>query len=293
MKKFLTIMLLSVAMAAEAQTDTLCHSAFTAVYLYECKTVDADGQSVVDSLLLAVQAADGITKCFPYNDYKRQKHERDDIIDTYKAAQMHVGTIFMNYPAGRVTVQEELYPYRYQTDEAWRAPEWTLTEGEDSVMGYLCQKASTTYNGLTWHACYTEEVASSIGPWKLGGLPGLITRASDDKGVHTFTLYGLLREEQPVLLTEYVTWIVPEGPRYVRQRVDFQKKSAADFLAYKKKVLGSSRYLKDPTYYAPDAMNAFGYVEKHYSGASGSSVNSVAGVVILNKAHQYQPLEKE
>ena len=31
MKKFLTIMLLSVAMAAEAQTDTLCHSAFTAV----------------------------------------------------------------------------------------------------------------------------------------------------------------------------------------------------------------------------------------------------------------------
>lgn len=54
MKKFLTIMLLSAAMAAEAQTDTLCHSAFTAVYLYECKTVDADGQSVVDSLLLAV-----------------------------------------------------------------------------------------------------------------------------------------------------------------------------------------------------------------------------------------------
>ena len=293
MKKFLTIMLLSVAMAAGAQTDTLCHSAFTAVYLYECKTVDADGQSVVDSLLLAVQAADGITKCFPYNDYKKQKHERDDIIDTYKAAQMHVGTIFMNYPAGRVTVQEELYPYRYQTDEAWRAPEWTLTEGEDSVMGYLCQKAFTTYNGLTWHACYTEEVASSIGPWKLGGLPGLITRASDDKGVHTFTLYGLLREEQPVLLTEYVTWIVPEGPRFVRQRVDFQKKSAADFLAYNKKVLGSSLYLKDPTYYAPDAMNAFGYVEKHYSGASGSSVNSVAGVVILNKAHQYQPLEKE
>ena len=291
MKKFLTIMLLSVAMAAGAQTDTLSHSAFTAVYLYECKTVDADGQPVVDSLFLAVQAADGITKCFPYNDYKRQKHERDDIIDTYKAAQMHVGTIFMNYPAGRVTVQEELYPYRYQTDEAWRAPEWTLTEGEDSVMGYLCQKAFTAYNGLTWHACYTEEVASSIGPWKLGGLPGLITRASDDKGVHTFTLCGLLREEQPVLLTEYVTWIVPEGPRFVRQRVDFQKKSAADFLVYKKKVLGSSRYLKDPTYYAPDAMNAFGYVEKHYSGASGSSVNSVAGVVILNKAHQYQPLE--
>ena len=97
----------------------------------------------------------------------------------------------------------------------------------------------------------------------------------------------------PVILKRWPAWIVPEGPRFVRQRVDFQKKSAADFLAYKKKVLGSSRYLKDPTYYAPDAMNAFGYVEKHYSGASGNSVNSVAGVVILNKAHQYQPLEKE
>ena len=292
MKKILaTMMALALAIAAQAQRDTIGVSKFTAIYRYECRTTDADGQPVTDSMYIAVQTSDGITKSFPYEEYGRQKKGGSRIADGYLAAQMHMATVFTNYPEGSITTQEMLYPYRYMTDEPLEKQDWTLTNGQDSICGYACQSATAKYHGLTWNVFYTEDVPASIGPWKLGGLPGLITRATDAKGIHSFTLYGFHQEETPIIFTRYVTWIVPDGRgKFAAQRVDYQEMKASKFLAYKKKVLGNPRYLKDPTYYAPDPMTAFGYVENSYS-SSGDNVRSVAGVVIISNPHQYQPLE--
>jgi len=292
MKKIiLATMALALTIAAQAQRDTIGVSRFTAIYRYECRTTDADGQPVTDSMLIAVQTSGGITKSFPYEEYDRQKKGGSRIADGYMAARMHMGTVFMNHPEGRTTTQEMLYPYRYMTDEPLERQAWTLTDGQDSICGYACLSATAAYHGLTWNVFYTDEVPAGIGPWKLGGLPGLITKATDARGIHTFTLYGFHQEDTPIIFTEYVTWIVPDGQgRFSAQRVDYQKMKAPAFLAYKKKVLGSSRYLKDPTYYAPDPMEAFGYVENSFNSA-GDNVRSVAGVVIVPDPHQYQPLE--
>ena len=286
-------MAIALTIAAQAQKDTIGVSKFTAIYRYECKTSDADGQPVTDSMYIAVQTSSGVTKSFPYEEYDRQKKGGSRIADSYLAAQMHMGTIFTNYPEGSTTTQEMLYPYRYMTDEPLEKQDWTLTDTQDSICGYACQSATAKYHGLTWNVYYTEEVPASIGPWKLGGLPGLITKATDEKGIHTFTLYGFHQEETPIIFTQYVTWIVPDGRgKFASQRVDYQKKSATDFLAYKQKVLGNRRYLKDPTYYAPDPMTTFGYVENSFS-SSGDNIRSVAGVVLISNPHQYQPLEME
>ncbi|MBR6826697.1 MAG: GLPGLI family protein, partial [Prevotella sp.] len=196
-------------------------------------------------------------------------------------------------PEGTITTQEMLYPYRYMTDEPLEKQNWTLTDGQDSICGYACQSATAEYHGLTWNVYYTEEVPASIGPWKLGGLPGLITKATDAKGIHTFTLYGFHQEETPMIFTKYVSWIVPDGKgKFAAQRVDYQEMKASAFLAYKKKVLGNSRYVKNPTYYAPAPMEAFGYVENSFNSA-GDNISSVAGVVIVSNPRQYQPLELE
>ena len=292
-KKFIFLLALALALTtgALAQRDTIGVSKFTAIYRYECKTADADGQPVTDSMYIAVQTSGGITKSFPYDEYDRQKKGGSRIADGYQAAQMHMGTIFVNHPEGRITSQEMLYPYRYMTDEPLEKHDWTLTNAQDSICGYACLSATTKYHGMTWNAYFTEDVPASIGPWKLGGLPGLITKIADAKGIHTFTLCGLQREELPMLLTKYVTWVVPDGQgKFAKQRVDYQEETASAFLAYKKKVLGNRRYLKDPTYYAPDPMTAFGYVETSYS-PTGNQVSSVAGVVIVSNPHVYQPLE--
>ncbi len=292
MQKILVTMLaLALAIAAQAQRDTIGVSHFTAIYRYECKTTDADGQPVTDSMYIAVQTSGGITKSFPYEEYVRQKKGGSRIADGYLAAQMHIGTIFTNYPEGRITTQEMLYPYRYMADEPLEKQKWTLTDAQDSICGYASQSATTKYHGLTWNVYYTEDVPASIGPWKLGGLPGLITKATDAKGIHTFTLYGFHQEDTPIIFTQYVNWIAPDGHgKFAAQRVDYQKMKASKFLAYKKKVLGNSRYLKDSTYYAPDPMTAFGYVENSFN-SSGDNVRSVAGVVLISNPHKYQPLE--
>ena len=292
MQKILVTMLaLALAIAAQAQRDTIGVSRFTAIYRYECKTADADGRPVTDSMYIAVQTSGGITKNFPYEEYDRQKKGGSRIADGYQAAQMHMGTVFTNYPETRITTQEMLYPYRYMTDEPLEKQDWTLTDARDSICGYVSQSATTKYHGLTWNVYYTEDVPASIGPWKLGGLPGLITKATDAKGIHTFTLYGFHQEDTPIIFTQYVNWIAPDGHgKFAAQRVDYQKMKASKFLAYKKKVMGNPRYLKDPTYYAPDPMTAFGYVENSFN-SSGDNVRSVAGVVLISNPHKYQPLE--
>ena len=286
-----TMMAFALTIAAQAQKDTIGVSQFTVIYRYECKTIDADGQPVTDSMYIAVQSSGGITKSFPYDEYSRQKKGGSRIADSYLAAQMHMATVFVNHPEGRITTQEMLYPYRYVTDEPLEKQDWTLTDVQDSICGYASQSATAKYHGLTWNVYYTEDVPASIGPWKLGGLPGLITKATDAKGIHTFTLYGFHQEDTPIIFTQYVKWIAPDGHgKFAAQRVDYQKMKASKFLAYKKKVLGNSRYLKDPTYYAPDPMTAFGYVENSFN-SSGDNVRSVAGVVLISNPHKYQPLE--
>ena len=290
-KILVTMMALTLTIAAQAQRDTIGVSKFTAIYRYECKTTDADGQPVTDSMYIAVQTSGGITKSFPYDEYSRQKKGGSRIADGYLAAQMHRATVFVNHPEGKITSQEMLYPYRYMTDEPLEKQDWTLTDAQDSICGYASQSATTKYHGLTWNVYYTEDVPASIGPWKLGGLPGLITKATDAKGIHTFTLYGFHQEDTPIIFTQYVNWIAPDGHgKFAAQRVDYQKMKASKFLAYKKKVLGNPRYLKDPTFYAPDPMTAFGYVENSFN-SSGDNVRSVAGVVLISNPHKYQPLE--
>ena len=287
----MTALLTAMTVSVQAQRDTIGVSRFTAIYRYECKTTGADGQPVTDSMYIAVQTSGGITKSFPYEEYDRQKKGGSRISDGYLAAQMHMGTIFTNYPEGRITTQEMLYPYRYMTDEPLEKQNWMLTNAQDSICGYASLSATAKYHGLTWNVYYTEDVPASIGPWKLGGLPGLITKATDAKGIHTFTLYGFHQEDTPILFTQYVNWIVPDGRgKFAAQRVDYQKMNASAFLAYKKKVLDNPRYLKNPTYYAPDPMEAFGYVENSFNSA-GDNVRSVAGVVLISNPHQYQPLE--
>ncbi|MBQ4525009.1 MAG: GLPGLI family protein [Bacteroidaceae bacterium] len=296
MKKMLTIFALALTVSVQAQNDTLGVSKFTAIYLYECNTTNAAGEPVTDSMLIAVQSANGVTKSFPYDSYTRQVENKWDIAHTYMAACMHMGDVFVNYPAGRITVQEELYPYRYQTDASLDLPQWTLGDEQDSLCGYLCQSAETKYHGKMWQAYYTEDVPTSIGPWKLGGLPGLITTVKDKEGIHTFTLCGLLNEEQPLVFTEYITWIVPERSadgkmKFVKQRVDYQKMKASKFLKHKAKMLNNPRYVQNPTYYAPNAMDAFGYQETRGSRISDRSFNTVAGVIIPTTVNAYQPLE--
>lgn len=58
--------------------------------------------------------------------------------------------------------------------------EWITTEEHKMIGGIPCLKAVTKFKGRGYTAWYAPTITINDGPWKLGGLPGLILEAFDD-----------------------------------------------------------------------------------------------------------------
>ena len=57
-----------------------------------------------------------------------------------------------------------------------------------------CNLATTKFRGREWKVWFTEEIPVSLGPWKLGGLPGLILKADADDDFIKFTAVSIRTE---------------------------------------------------------------------------------------------------
>ena len=183
--------------------DTLCQTKFTAVYQYSINTSDVDKKPVTDSIRLALQVGDGVWKTWTYERYLFQQQKDEEIgEDPYwfmqSEAQMHIATTTVGHPEGKTISLESIPPFQYEVTEDTEMPTWNMMEGSDSVCGYLCQKAKGKFRGKTWNVLYAEDIPTTAGPWKLQGLPGLITYAADDEGIHTFKLIGIYQETSPI-----------------------------------------------------------------------------------------------
>lgn len=60
--------------------------------------------------------------------------------------------------------------------------EWRLESEEKTVGGIPCKRATVRFKGRDYVAWYAPSIPISNGPWKLGGLPGLILEAGDVQG---------------------------------------------------------------------------------------------------------------
>ena len=70
----------------------------------------------------------------------------------------------------------------YMTDTVDNMPPWQTLSDTTTMLGYLCQKAFTNYNGTTYYAWFTPDLQIPAGPKNVRGLPGLILSIwSEDK----------------------------------------------------------------------------------------------------------------
>lgn len=63
---------------------------------------------------------------------------------------------------------------------------WEIVSDTLTVNSYLCQKATCYFRGRKYTAWFTMEIPVSNGPWKFGGLPGLILKVYDSQKLYTF-----------------------------------------------------------------------------------------------------------
>ncbi len=69
--------------------------------------------------------------------------------------------------------------------------QWDIKTDTLTILGYLCQKASTTFRGRTYDAWFTSDIPVNDGPWKFYGLPGLILKVNDTENIFSFEIIGL------------------------------------------------------------------------------------------------------
>ena len=274
MKRLLYI-ILYIALAATASAQEAIDTAqFVAVYDYECRTQNDEGTPVTDRMQLAVQVGWTVTKSMPLSAYQRT----DEITSAeaaieFQEAMLHMPTVWTGYPEGQTTVREFIFPHEFEGSEPTPDIVWTLTDDTLTVGGYLCQQATATHRGVAWTVCYTEEIPSSAGPWRLRGLPGLIVKAESE--AHTFCLTELRKEASSITAPEH--------------RPDVQRMKYAKLLKHRNEIYGNRQYAKNPTYYVPDLGGSINNMD--VLNHDGQQLVFANGRPLLTKAHVYQPLE--
>ena len=276
MRKILaTMMALALTIAAQAQ-EAIDTAQFVAVYDYECRTQDAEGTPVTDRMQLAVQVGRTVTKSMPLSAYQRTDEITSaDAAMEFQEAMLHMPTVWTGYPEGQTTVREFIFPHDYEGYESTPDIAWTLTDNTLTIGGYYCQTATCKFRGVAWTVCYTEEIPSSAGSWRLRGLPGLIVKAESE--AHTFCLTELRKEASSITAPEH--------------RPDVQRMKYAKLLKHRNEIYGNRQYAKNPTYYVPDLGGSINNMD--VLNHDGQQLVFANGRPLLTEAHVYQPLEKE
>lgn len=83
--------------------------------------------------------------------------------------------------------------------------EWSfIPDTTCNVIGYECQLAECDFGGRHYSAWFTTDLPLPYGPYKFGGLPGLILQMQDSEGQFVWTAKGFERCNSPIYEYEYV-----------------------------------------------------------------------------------------
>ena len=237
------LLLTSLAVQAAAREPVLDRAHMKCLYRYVYLNDTLTGKTKDDLLIL--QIGTRISKCFSH--YSNQVDSlsalpNGDMIigkmidDAMNSGEFMRGNyphkrmkayIYKNYPEGRITVTDGLILQDYRYVDSLHTQTWTMGDSTREVLGYTCQQATADFRGRRWTAWFATDIPVSDGPWKLGGLPGLILEAYDEGQQHVFTAVGLERvKDEPIIFN-----------RSFGDNQKFEQTNRLEFLRSKKKSL--------------------------------------------------------
>ena len=218
------LLFMALAVHASAQKDVLDRASMKCMYR-ATKLKDTLDVAFYEDLLI-LQIGPQVSKYFSYytfqNDSLRQTpegkrqaselfnraladfhkhHDRSRFLNSFPRNRT-ITIVYKNHPIGAITVTDGLREDQVTYRDTLNAQQWTMTDSTREVLGYMCQQATTDFRGRHWTAWFATDIPVSDGPWKLGGLPGLILEAYDKGHQYTFTAVGLERvAEEPIVFT--------------------------------------------------------------------------------------------
>lgn len=104
---------------------------------------------------------------------------------------------YKNYPEGKITVLDRIEK-QYMYEDELNSQHWEIFPDTMTVLGYVCQKATTEWRGRKYEAWFAPELPISDGPLKFSGLPGLIFKIKDGKNEYSYELEGIEQKRVPI-----------------------------------------------------------------------------------------------
>ena len=148
------------------------------------------------------------------------KGRMKDYWSEYQYSQIYVqGNILTDWA---VMPSAEFYQYRYT--ESWPSMQWTLGTDEQTICGYQCQKATCHWRGRDYEAWFTSAIPMKSGPWKFGGLPGLIMKIYDTKHLYTWEAVSVENGSFPILQLDERKFKNSERKKVLKMQRDWNVK---------------------------------------------------------------------
>jgi GLPGLI family protein len=112
----------------------------------------------------------------------------------------------------------------FAVSENLPAINWSIASDTKEIQGISCQKATGRFKGRDYTVWFSSQIPYSNGPWKLGGLPGLILEAYDTNKEVVFTLTELETSPAKPTLFEISATAVKTNPKeYVKFKEAMEK----------------------------------------------------------------------
>lgn len=190
---------------AEPPSEVLDTTRFVVSYrmLYQQRP---ENEHPMEDLLL-LQVGRNMTKFYSYKTWQTDSLVRVTPPEQVMAnlGSFHGGVrdeLFRDRKASRLTHTDQIGMDHLLYTEPLPAIDWELTDEERTILGYACRRAIGTFRGRSYEAWYAPEIAVSCGPWKFGGLPGLILAVKDDAGVLDLEATGVEQRVEPIRMTD-------------------------------------------------------------------------------------------
>ena len=212
------LLLASLAVQAAAREPMIDRAHMKCLYRY-VYTFDTLKNELRDDLLI-LQIGKEVSKCYSYYTFQcdslqrtpdgakvwselfRRAIEKDGIYGDFPHVRMST-YVYKNYPTGQMTITDRISSQGYRYADSLHTQMWTIVDSTREVLGYTCQQATADFRGRRWTAWFATDIPVSDGPWKLGGLPGLILEAYDEGQQHIFTAVGLERvKDEPIIFNQ-------------------------------------------------------------------------------------------
>jgi len=139
--------------------------------------------------------------------------------------------LYKSYKTKTLTYQDMVGGKRFIVKDAYPEINWQILDSTKYIKGLTCQKAEGDFRGRHYIAWFTDKIPIPDGPWKLGGLPGLILWAYDEKKQFIFEAQSI---DFPKEITEIIT-VPSEGEEEI-DFLSFYKLEEIEFKELPKKM---------------------------------------------------------